>query len=181
MIVSLRIDDRLLHGQVALVWARAFNTSRIVVANDAAATNDVISMTNLMAAPPGVKVLIKTVEGAIGLFHNERALATPIFVVVGNVADALRIVSECPGLVEEVNLANAGRFSTASQGTAVPIQLTPYVRLSIVELECLRELIRHGPPVISQVMPAKARYDAEQLLAQASLDAASDRAELSGP
>ena len=38
MIPSLRIDDRLIHGQIALVWSKAFGTNRIVVANDKAVT-----------------------------------------------------------------------------------------------------------------------------------------------
>ena len=31
MIPSLRIDDRLIHGQIALVWSKAFGTNRIAV------------------------------------------------------------------------------------------------------------------------------------------------------
>ena len=36
MIVQVRVDDRLIHGQVALVWSKELNTKHIIVANDAA-------------------------------------------------------------------------------------------------------------------------------------------------
>lgn len=37
MIVQLRIDERLIHGQVAAAWARALDITHIVCASDAAA------------------------------------------------------------------------------------------------------------------------------------------------
>ena len=40
MIVQLRIDDRLIHGQVALVWSKELGTPGILVANDQAAVNN---------------------------------------------------------------------------------------------------------------------------------------------
>ena len=37
MITQIRVDDRLIHGQVAVVWTKELNTPLIIVANDAAA------------------------------------------------------------------------------------------------------------------------------------------------
>lgn len=34
MITLMRIDNRLIHGQVALLWTKYLNVNRIVVAND---------------------------------------------------------------------------------------------------------------------------------------------------
>ena len=41
MIKMLRIDDRLIHGQIAVVWSKELGVDRIVVANDKVAVNDV--------------------------------------------------------------------------------------------------------------------------------------------
>ena len=54
MIPSLRIDDRLIHGQIALVWSKAFGTNRIVVANDKAVTDEVTNVSLKMAVPTGI-------------------------------------------------------------------------------------------------------------------------------
>ena len=41
MIIQIRVDDRLIHGQIAVVWSKQFNTTHMVVANDKAAANEV--------------------------------------------------------------------------------------------------------------------------------------------
>lgn len=73
MIISIRVDERLIHGQVALVWTKEFNTTHIVVANDEAATNNLQQMTLKMATPTGVKLLIKSVEDSKRIFNDPRA------------------------------------------------------------------------------------------------------------
>jgi len=55
MIKLLRIDERLIHGQVANQWARQLAVNAIVVANDVAAQNEVVKMSLHMAAPDGIK------------------------------------------------------------------------------------------------------------------------------
>ncbi|EGX73141.1 hypothetical protein HMPREF9022_03356 [Erysipelotrichaceae bacterium 2_2_44A] len=37
MIIQIRVDDRLIHGQIAVVWSKHFATNHLVVANDQAA------------------------------------------------------------------------------------------------------------------------------------------------
>ena len=40
MIKLVRIDHRLLHGQVVFSWSKFFNINRIIVANDEAANDE---------------------------------------------------------------------------------------------------------------------------------------------
>lgn len=40
MITLLRIDDRLIHGQVAYGWTQALDVSVILIVNDDVATNE---------------------------------------------------------------------------------------------------------------------------------------------
>ena len=40
MIVSIRIDDRLIHGQVATMWSNKLGVTRLMVVNDNVAKND---------------------------------------------------------------------------------------------------------------------------------------------
>ena len=53
MLAQLRVDDRLIHGQVAVVWTKELNTPLLVVANDHAANDKVMQMTLKMAVPDG--------------------------------------------------------------------------------------------------------------------------------
>ena len=54
MIVKLRIDDRLLHGQVAYSWKSALSYNAIVIASDAAAADEFRKGVIKMCCPEGV-------------------------------------------------------------------------------------------------------------------------------
>lgn len=91
MIKAVRIDERLIHGQVAMTWTKSLNLTGLVVASDEAATNDIQKMTLKMAAPSNVKVIIKTVDDAIHLLKDPRAKDMRLMVLVPNVKDAVKV------------------------------------------------------------------------------------------
>ncbi len=63
MPVSLvRIDDRLIHGQVVLGWARVLKADRIVVANDRVAANEWERRLYAASVPPHLAVSFSAVE-----------------------------------------------------------------------------------------------------------------------
>ena len=63
-IVGCRIDGRLIHGQVANLWAGKLNVSRIMVVDDEVVNNDVEKSGLKLATPPGVKLSILPIEKA---------------------------------------------------------------------------------------------------------------------
>ncbi len=81
MITQVRVDDRLIHGQVAVVWTKELNAPLLVVANDEAAKNEVMQMTLKMAVPNGMKLLIRSVDDAIDVFNDPRGKDKRIFVI----------------------------------------------------------------------------------------------------
>ena len=50
MIKHLRIDNRLIHGQVAVTWMRRINADALVVVNDAVAKDRIQQMALPLAA-----------------------------------------------------------------------------------------------------------------------------------
>ena len=64
----VRIDDRLIHGQVVAVWLRALDAQRIVIVDDATARDPFLSEVLTLAAPQGVPVEVYSVaDGAVRL------------------------------------------------------------------------------------------------------------------
>ena len=110
MIKLLRLDERLIHGQVANQWARQLAVDAIVVANDYAAGNELSKMSLRMAAPQGMKVVIKPVAEAIRQLNDPRAAHLSIFVVVDNPQDALTIATQVKG-IPYINIGNFGRVN----------------------------------------------------------------------
>lgn len=60
----IRIDDRLVHGQVVTAWIKQLGAKRIVVVDDLAASNPIISKALTMATPKHVELVIKCVNEA---------------------------------------------------------------------------------------------------------------------
>lgn len=151
MIKALRVDERLIHGQVAMAWTRDLQIQGIVVADDEAAANEMQKMTLKMAVPDGTKCIIKTMDEAIALLNNPKSAAMRLLVLVKTVKNALRLYREVPG-IEYVNIGNAGRF-TSGDGTQRTI-LSRSVSLTPEELECMKELVKLAPGAALQMVPS---------------------------
>lgn len=162
MIPSLRVDDRLIHGQIALVWSKEMNTNRIVVANNNAVLDEVTKVSLKMAVPTGIKLLIKSVDDAIELFHDPRATSVDMFVLTNCIADALKIVKACPEYVKSVNVANVGRFDT--RPAAEKIVLSSTIIVNNDEMSALKELCTADIPVYQQVIPSDSKKMVKDLL-----------------
>lgn len=160
MIAQLRVDDRLIHGQVALVWTKELNTPGIIVANDNAANNQMVQMTLKMATPTGKKLLIRTVDDAIKVFNNPKGANMRIFALTNSVKDALKIAQNVKD-IEGINVANVGRFAKDANDA---VQLSSTLMLSKDELESLKELASLDIPVFNQVVPSNAKTPIKTLL-----------------
>ncbi|AIS08663.1 MAG: PTS sugar transporter subunit IIB [Lactobacillus sp.] len=160
MIAQLRVDDRLIHGQVALVWTKELNTPGIIVANDNAANNQMVQMTLKMATPTGKKLLIRTVDDAIKVFNNPKGANMRIFALTNSVKDALKIAQNVKD-IEGINVANVGRFAKDANDA---VQLSSTLMLSQDELESLKELASLDIPVFNQVVPSNAKTPIKTLL-----------------
>jgi len=164
MIVQIRVDDRLIHGQVALMWGKELNTKGILVANDHAASDSTQAATLKMACPQGQKLLIRTVEDAIKVANDPRGGSMRIFALTDCIQDALRLVEGAAGNVEAVNVANVGRFDRSDDGEKV--LLTTGVTLNPDEVEAARKLCEKGIPVVHQVGVTDAKVKVSDLLAK---------------
>lgn len=162
MITQIRVDDRLIHGQVAVVWTKELNAPLLVVANDEAAKNEVMQMTLKMAVPNGMKLLIRSVDDAINIFNDPRGADKRIFVIVNSVSDANKIAQNVEN-IETVNVANAGRFDKSNPSTKKMI--FPSVQLNPNELAAAKELAKlDRVNSYNQVLPSNPQLSLEDAL-----------------
>lgn len=162
-ITALRIDDRLIHGQVAMTWTKQLRVQGIIVANDDAAGDDTQKMALKMAVPAGIKVLIKPVEEAIRILNYYKASEMRILVLTRTVRDALRVRRQvCE--IEFLNLGNTGRFDGIDISQKQVI--TPTIMLTQSELEALKELTALDPMTCMQQVPNDERKLVSEVLAR---------------
>ncbi len=153
MIVEIRVDDRLIHGQVALVWTKKLNAKAIVVANDHASKDNIQQMTLKMATPENVKLAIKSMQDAVQLINNPKAKDMRIFVLVNSICDAL-FLSENIDDIERINIANVGRFDGVDE--AEKSKLSSTILLSKSEQVALEQLLASNRKVVHQIVPDNA-------------------------
>jgi PTS system mannose-specific IIB component len=137
----VRIDERLLHGQVLLTWAAALRPDRIVLASDGIAADPTRRRVYEQLGEEDYAIEVAPLAAiAAALAGRERLL-----VVVGSPAEALRLV-ELGAAVERVNvggLRGAGKR-----------QLTSFVHLSRDEAQALRALLERGIELEARELPA---------------------------
>ncbi len=109
MITLVRLDERLIHGQIAIKWSRYTGVDRIIVANDIASSNEIIRNSLMMAAPSICKTAIKSVEDTIKMLENPKAAEHKILLIVSNPDDLIRILENVSD-IEAVNIGNYGRM-----------------------------------------------------------------------
>lgn len=149
-IAALRIDDRLIHGQVAMTWTKHLKIQGILVANDDAANDNTQKMALQMAVPAGIRVLIRPVEDAIRVLNHPKAANMRILVLTRTVKDALRI-REQVGEIDFLNLGNTGRFDGVD--ISEKEVLTSTIMLTAEEKECLKRLAELDPGLCLQQVP----------------------------
>lgn len=165
MIAQIRVDDRLIHGQVALVWTKELNTTRIIVANKHAVESEPLRMTLQMGTPVGQKLLVKDIEGACRVINDPRSSDMRIFALTNCVQDALDVVKGCPGQVKGVNVANVGRFDKSDPASKVA--LTATIMLNPDELRAAKELAECDVPTFHQLIPSDGKTALKTLLEKA--------------
>ncbi|NOT32907.1 MAG: PTS transporter subunit IIB [Candidatus Eisenbacteria bacterium] len=87
----VRIDDRLIHGQVVVAWGSRMQPRRIWVADDAAAA-DAWERELLAGTAPGVEVRVVSIAEVAAAWETEAAAPEPAFLLVRDLAAALALV-----------------------------------------------------------------------------------------
>jgi PTS system mannose-specific IIB component len=149
MISMIRIDDRLVHGQVAVKWSKELGISRIVVVSDSIAQNEIQVSALKMAGPSGVKVAVLSLEKAIAILNDPRSEQLKILVVTNEPKYVAALV---PKLKEKpmLNMANYGRIGGSLSDKE---KITETVYLSEEDKETLKEIFDAGYDFSYQPLP----------------------------
>lgn len=147
MIVQLRIDDRLIHGQVATVWSKFLDIDSIVVANDYSA-KDELSRQILLATgkSTGKRIVIKSVDDVITLLSDPRADKRKVLLICDSPSDALKLVSALK--INEVNVANFIKKAGSDK-----VYIGKYIKCNKEEYLDFVKLAETVPNIYSKLIP----------------------------
>ncbi|BDH45488.1 PTS mannose transporter subunit EIIAB [Salmonella enterica subsp. enterica serovar Choleraesuis] len=93
MVIGLaRIDDRLIHGQVATRWTKETNVRRIIVVSDEVAADNVRKTLLTQVAPPGVTAHVVDIAKMIRVYNNPKYAGERVMLLFTNPTDVERLV-----------------------------------------------------------------------------------------
>lgn len=156
MIKLVRVDHRLIHGQVAFSWLKFLETDCILIASDGL-LKDELRMAGLrMAKPSSVKLVMKTVEDSIKALNSGVTDKYSLLVLCESVEDVYRL-AKGSDRIQEINL---GGTKADKERKAV----SKAVHLSEEDTGKIKELVNDGRKVFVQMVPDDASVDIMKLL-----------------
>lgn len=159
-VVLYRVDERLIHGQVVVGWGSQLHPDGIVVVDDELAGSQWEQELYCLGVPPDVGVRFETVAGARERLDDWRASGDRLFLLTRDVATMVRLAQGGTLRSAEVNIG--GIHHAPGRREALP-----YVFLSAIEADGLRDLAAAGANVSARDLPGARRVALEQLLAGA--------------
>ncbi|WP_051541870.1 PTS system mannose/fructose/N-acetylgalactosamine-transporter subunit IIB [Clostridium lundense] len=144
-IIHIRIDDRLIHGQVAAFWCNSLKANRIMVANDAVAKDELQKNVLRMVAPAGVRTSIITKQTAAtnikaGKYDKERVL-----LILKSPQDALDLIN----LGVDIKSINVGNMAHKDR----TIQIKRSINVTEADIENFKKLSALGIEITAIMVP----------------------------
>ncbi|MEG0077594.1 PTS sugar transporter subunit IIB [Anaerorhabdus sp.] len=156
MINLVRIDHRLLHGQVAFAWTKSLGTDCILIANDEVAKDSLRMSALRMAAPSGVKLVIKSLEDSIKALNSGATDKYRLMIIVESIKDADELTKQVT-TIKEVNLGGV----KAENGKK---QISMAVFVSPDEIERLKDMNDRGISIEVKMVPEDKGQNAIDLI-----------------
>ncbi|MGL4389134.1 MAG: PTS system mannose/fructose/N-acetylgalactosamine-transporter subunit IIB [Brevinema sp.] len=140
----VRIDNRLIHGQVATSWIQHTKANLVLVANDDVSTNTMRQDLMSTIIPPHIQVRFFSLQKTADVIHKASD-SQYIFMVVDNPIDALWLKqNNVP--IEYINIGNMH-----GGGDKTPIAKAAFA--SKEEIQALQELMDLGVTIEFQQLP----------------------------
>lgn len=146
-IIHARVDERLIHGQVATVWTNSLGAQRIMVVNDVAVKDPIQIGALKLAKPVGVKLSIlskiKAIEKILaGNYDDEK-----VFLITKNIEDMAELIDAGIPLKE----FNVGNISVKENSKAIKksVALTPE------DVATVKRLTDESVKITAQMIPSE--------------------------
>lgn len=156
MIKMLRVDHRLIHGQVGFTWTKFLEADCILIASDDLIKDELKMSAMKMAKPSGVKLVMKNIDDSVRALNSGVTDKYKLFILCETVEDMYQLVKRVPTITE----INLGGMKNGSDR----VQVSKAVHLSERDIERIRELLADGKTLTVQLVPDDSATAVEKLL-----------------
>ena len=163
-IAAVRIDTRLLHGQVATAWTKQIAPNRIIVVSDGVAHDELRKTMIEQAAPPGVPANVVPISKMVEVAKDPRFGATKAFLLFETPQDLLKCI-EGGVDIKKVNIGSMAH----SVGKVV---VTNAIAMGEDDVKTLEELKAKGVEFEARKVPSDSSEDIDAMLRKAKAELA---------
>jgi len=154
MIKAIHLDDRLIHGQVAISWTRFLDANVLLVVNDEIVNDSTRRNALKLGVPAGVKFGFRSVEDGIAFLNSNDSASYKIMVLINNPIDACKVALGVNQKVDRLTIGGVRKNA-------------PYVmdnlNLTDEDVEALKKVMSNGISVGVLPTPTDKFRDLEQV------------------
>ena len=148
----VRIDDRLIHGQIVQGWLKTIDVDKILIVSDEVANDEMQKILLCMAVPSSVKLVIKNIKDASYEIANEVYEKDKLMILFSNPQDIVRMIDN--GI--KFQSVNIGGMHYAHGKK----QLLTNLSVDKNDVVAFLKLIENGIELETRALPQDERYNA---------------------
>ena len=147
----VRIDDRLIHGQIVQGWLKVIQVDKILLISDEVAEDKMQQILLSMAMPSDVKLVVKNVKDASYELLNDVYDKDKLMVLFSNPQDIVKV------------LDNGFKFKSINVGgmhfTHGKVQILKNLSVDKEDIISFMKLIENGIELEARILPSDERYN----------------------
>ena len=151
MIKVVRIDDRLIHGQIVQGWLKTIQVNKILVITDEVANDEMKQILMSMAVPSSVKLVIKNIKEASDDLANGVFDRDNLMILFSNPQDVVKVIDNGINF-QSVNIGGM-HYSHGKK------QLLSNLSVDKNDVEAFVKLLSLGIELEARALPQDDRYN----------------------
>ncbi len=156
MIQLVRVDHRLIHGQVSFAWTKQVEADCILIASDDLVKDELKMSVMRMAKPSDVKLVMKNIDDSALSLNLGQTDKYRLLVLCESIKDVYSLIKKT-NCIHEVNLG--GTKSDPHRK-----QISKAVHVSEEDVSMIRELNEQGIQLNVQLVPNDVKQNVMKLL-----------------
>ncbi|MDF9825405.1 fructoselysine and glucoselysine-specific PTS system IIB component [Breznakia sp. PF5-3] len=156
MIKLVRVDHRLIHGQVGFSWTKFLEANCILIASDEIMKDDLKMTAMKMAKPNDVKLVMKSIDDSAQALNSGVTDKYKLLILCESVEDVYRLAKKT-NTFKKINLGGMKNREDRKQ-------LSKAVHLSTEDIEKIHDLINDGYEINVQLVPDDVATDVQKIL-----------------
>ncbi|MBQ4011420.1 MAG: PTS sugar transporter subunit IIB [Erysipelotrichales bacterium] len=157
-VVFVRIDDRLIHGQVVTQWIKQYKETRHILVVDDKTSKDPFMQTMFqLLIPKGITIEIKPIDKAAEMLKAGMPKPT---MIIAKVPDTVKALRDLGVDIDAFNIGGMGMSGLRKK-------FFQNISMDEHEKQIIQEMVDDGVKITIQIVPAQGCYDVSDLLKKA--------------